>query len=340
MRKMRVVWSAIALTIAVSASAQISITQSSIAPVGTAWTTYSTIMNTVEFNVGSAGPNQTWTFDEYAFDSEAPGEVVNPAGTPYAADFPTANHALTSDGTAYTYYRLTPSAAYFLGMASADAATVFDPEAYLMPFPCSYNSQWTTVIHSVMEYEQLIIESTDSILNVADGWGTIQTQFGSASVLRVFGHTYSRLETNFTPPTESEYLGYIWYSANGLDVASVISDDGETNPNFTTGFMEMSTVPQAAEPLRGPVASEFYVGQNYPNPFNPSTTLPMELSKPVHVTLSVYDATGRLTMQEEMDLSAGHHQLAVNGSDWSSGVYWARISAGADQRTVKMHLIK
>ena len=307
-----------ALLAAVSfAWGQVSITQGSLAPVGTTWET--NIMYSATFDVGSGGTNQTWTFAEYTFDESATGEVVNPGTTPYTGDFPNANWALSGGGTSYTYFRVASNAAYWLGTGTSVGSTVFDEEALVMPFPCTYNTGWTMVASHTMSIGPLVITYTDSVINTVNGWGTLNTQFGSNSVLRVFGHTYNRIENNITGSDEYEYVGYIWYAANGMDVASVTSEDDVTDPNFTTGFLEISNFNVSADEPRGPVAQNFTVGQNYPNPFNPTTTLPVDVAHNERVTVKIYDETGRLVSQEEFELPAGQHNLPVNGSKWSDG---------------------
>ena len=42
------------------------------------------------------------------------------------------------------------------------------------------------------------------------------------------------------------------------------------------------------------VPTEFGLSQNYPNPFNPSTTIEFSVAVPGHVSLMVYDITGRV----------------------------------------------
>lgn len=322
-------------------SAQVVINQGSIAPIGMTFVSHSSMGN-VDFNVGSSGANQTWTFGEYTFEYSGTAVYMNPAETTWGADFPTANRALSmEDGSSATYYRVASEAAYWLGTGTTAGVNVFDAEAMVMPFPCQMGSQWTLYMHYVIEVMPgFVVEYTDSVISVADGWGTIHTQFGSHQVLRVFGHTYTRIAFPELPPTESEYVGYIWYTASGVDLVSVISDDGVTDPNFSNGFLEMGEMAEAAEEPRGPVAENFRVEQNYPNPFNPSTTLPLDLARNAHVTIRVYDETGRLVLDNELDLPAGQHRLPINGSQWSTGTYFANVSAGADQQTVKMQLVK
>ncbi|MCF7807308.1 MAG: T9SS type A sorting domain-containing protein [Candidatus Marinimicrobia bacterium] len=75
----------------------------------------------------------------------------------------------------------------------------------------------------------------------------------------------------------------------------------------------------------------------YPNPFNPSTTISYDLPEHSHVKLTIYDVNGRevVTLQDN-EKPAGHFELQWNGTDArgnkvSTGVYFARLQAGAPQ---------
>tara|TARA_Y100001936_G_scaffold131111_1_gene128206 strand:+ start:6 stop:881 length:876 start_codon:yes stop_codon:yes gene_type:complete len=65
--------------------------------------------------------------------------------------------------------------------------------------------------------------------------------------------------------------------------------------------------------------------QNYPNPFNPSTTIGFSVPESSHVTLNIYDMTGRLvTTLVDGTVDMGVHMVDWNGED-SSG---SMVSAG------------
>lgn len=81
---------------------------------------------------------------------------------------------------------------------------------------------------------------------------------------------------------------------------------------------------------------------NYPNPFNPATTVEFTLPEAEDVSISVYNSIGQeveqLVVDEQMD--AGTHQLQLDGSNLSSGVYLLRFQAGNEQLTRQVTLIK
>lgn len=79
------------------------------------------------------------------------------------------------------------------------------------------------------------------------------------------------------------------------------------------------------------IPKEFAMSPNYPNPFNPTTIINYQMPKDGHVTLTVYDALGRrvATLVDGFE-DAGYHQVTLNGSGLSSGIYFYRIDIQAD----------
>ena len=88
------------------------------------------------------------------------------------------------------------------------------------------------------------------------------------------------------------------------------------------------------------------LGANYPNPFNPSTTIPFSLAREGHVTLRIYDVTGRVvaTLVDGVQPTGTHEERwdghADSGATVSSGVYFARLDGDGIRRTRKMVLLK
>jgi hypothetical protein len=67
-------------------------------------------------------------------------------------------------------------------------------------------------------------------------------------------------------------------------------------------------------------------------------------SRAGYVDLNVYDVTGRLVRCLaggcNPPLQAGKHQIAFDGSDLSSGIYFVRMEAGGMAQTRKIVLLK
>jgi hypothetical protein len=89
------------------------------------------------------------------------------------------------------------------------------------------------------------------------------------------------------------------------------------------------------------------IEQNAPNPFNPETHLTYEVpSGGAEVALEVFDVTGRLVAVLDQGFRTEGPHTAVwdgrdsEGRDLASGVYFARLTAGGEQTTVRMVLIR
>ncbi|MDZ4713707.1 MAG: T9SS type A sorting domain-containing protein, partial [bacterium] len=78
-----------------------------------------------------------------------------------------------------------------------------------------------------------------------------------------------------------------------------------------------------------------------PNPFNPSTRINYTLRNQTEVTLSVFDAMGRMVASINKGVQEpGSHFINFNGTKLSSGVYYYKLQTAFFTDTKKMLLIK
>ena len=91
-----------------------------------------------------------------------------------------------------------------------------------------------------------------------------------------------------------------------------------------------------------PILPEKYMlKQNYPNPFNPSTVINFRIENTEQVLLELYNSAGqKVRTLVNRSLSAGNHQVIVDGSGLASGIYLYRIEAGEFNAVKKMILLK
>ena len=89
------------------------------------------------------------------------------------------------------------------------------------------------------------------------------------------------------------------------------------------------------------VPTEFSIEQNYPNPFNPATTINYSIPTTQYTVLKIYDITGKevATLVNE-NLSPGRYEVKFDGSNFASGVYFYKITAGSFSAVKRMFLIK
>ncbi len=87
--------------------------------------------------------------------------------------------------------------------------------------------------------------------------------------------------------------------------------------------------------------SSFEMFQNYPNPFNPVTVIKYQMPKASYMSIKIYDELGKVAATiYEGNQHAGYFQATVDGTDFASGIYFCKITAGNFSKTIKMSLIK
>lgn len=89
------------------------------------------------------------------------------------------------------------------------------------------------------------------------------------------------------------------------------------------------------------ISDEFNLNQNYPNPFNPSTKIEFSISDIADVNLTVFNSLGeRVKTLVNKQLQKGNYSVNFNGSKFSSGIYYYKLSSGNNVQTKKMILLK
>ena len=94
------------------------------------------------------------------------------------------------------------------------------------------------------------------------------------------------------------------------------------------------------------IPDEFAIHQNYPNPFNPSTLIKLDVNKPMHSKISVYDIMGReVNVLVDEKLQPGYHQFIWDGTDSKgikagSGLYFILVQTPEVTRTMKATLLR
>jgi photosystem II stability/assembly factor-like uncharacterized protein len=89
------------------------------------------------------------------------------------------------------------------------------------------------------------------------------------------------------------------------------------------------------------VPKEFSLFQNYPNPFNPSTRIKFDVPLKSFVRLVIYNELGKeiITLVNN-EMKPGSYETRWNAENYSSGVYFYKLTAGNYSQTRKMVLIK
>ncbi len=91
----------------------------------------------------------------------------------------------------------------------------------------------------------------------------------------------------------------------------------------------------------GELPVSFSLEQNYPNPFNPSTTIRYGVPARSYVALAVFNALGQqVASLVQGEREAGYHEVMLDASGLSSGVYFYRLTAGDFMETRRLVVTK
>ncbi|MBL0063333.1 MAG: T9SS type A sorting domain-containing protein [bacterium] len=94
-------------------------------------------------------------------------------------------------------------------------------------------------------------------------------------------------------------------------------------------------------PDHNPMVETFALHPAYPNPFNAEARVAFDLPQTAQVTAKLYNVQGRevATLADRV-YDAGSHELNFSGSNFATGVYLLRLSAGQYSATQKLVLLK
>jgi hypothetical protein len=125
---------------------------------------------------------------------------------------------------------------------------------------------------------------------------------------------------------------------------------------FNTVMTQMNCEPCHGDPHKatgvvvdtgGRIPVEVELSQNFPNPFNPSTKIQFAIPNSEKVSVIIYDIQGQevKSIVDHEILNPGRYIVDWNSTDnygqkVSSGIYFARLTAGGYQQTIKMNLLK
>lgn len=155
--------------------------------------------------------------------------------------------------------------------------------------------------------------------------------FITSPLSQVSPDTFYALELQLPLSPLDQIFDFRWrvWATDGRD--TVEASNGE-------GFFQLDIILDADDNRLTP--SDFTLSV-FPNPFNPTTTLSFTLTQSTRVQLNLFDIQGRLVQTPASKMmSAGAHTVTVDGSALSSGIYFAKLQAGAQSRVAKLVLMK
>jgi hypothetical protein len=131
--------------------------------------------------------------------------------------------------------------------------------------------------------------------------------------------------------TGAAYPIRVSWNAGSLPVSASLLIDGKAYSMAVSGSAEIPgensqirLILSSSEGGNIPIASALL--QNYPNPFNPVTTIDYQIRTAGHVSLKIFDVTGReiATLVSEIR-QPGSYKTSWDASGVSSGIYFSKI---------------
>jgi hypothetical protein len=254
----------------------------------------------------------------------------------YDSQFP--NCAADDNGTvAVTWYDYKYGA--YQGMwgeilcrISTDYGVNWGPEIRITDDTCSIVSDVSIkdeTIYIAYDYNYINRNIADIFLrysfDLGANWGEIE---------RVSNYTRSSLTTSIAVsqpsyPPDTDMIHIVWQEGIPEDTQECLYYRQKTQE--ITGIEDdISQLPTQIEILK-----------NYPNPFNAATTIEYSLSCDSDINLSIYNVLGRkihtLFLGRQQ---AGNHSIKWDAADYSSGIYFCKLTASNRSFAKRMVLLK
>ncbi len=323
------------MTFAYFGEAQVVITNSSIAPVGTVIVQASDSLPDASIVPGNPGPNKNWDFSLLHDQSEDTMFFLLPQSTPYADSFPDANFAIKYSGdTIYNYLIRNDDHMISIGFAGNLAGIFLSinviPGDTVMYFPIQYGDQHEESFYYVETFastfpgpDSIRLKNNVTKITDIDAYGTLTFPFGTYNVLRKKEITHKIDSTwmhifgvwNFVSADTSMSITYSWGTDNPSAGTTLVTinmkmDNGSPVVSDAT-FLKSTTVGIAKIPQL-----EMNV---FPNPVQNSLNISLE--KPVKGLVEVYDVTGKIFIRTAFDGNA----VRINVSELKTGLYFVVI---------------
>lgn len=263
--------------------------------------------------------------------------MVNVSSAQIKVTFSLSNRTISAGILSYDLIANVPSGQYW----AVGAATI--------RLNISPNPSTGLTIHA----DNPVLNANPNISN-ANGYQPIKTIAASPTIMSFNILTFNTSGFyRFNPGTYT--LGKVRFDVVGSFVTDSIKF--RVNPPFTTALTTVNDstvalVNNTTFNIINPTVTgtgnnvselpkEFKLYENYPNPFNPTTTIKYDIANNSFVKLVVYDLAGKeVETLVNNNLQAGSYEATWSGSNYASGVYFAKIEAGSYRHIIKMLMIK
>jgi len=147
----------------------------------------------------------------------------------------------------------------------------------------------------------------------------------------------------------ASFRGAVTVDINGDSVDEIICPSPDYPCDAFRGVVYIfssDTTTDVSSQRASVLPKDFTLNQNFPNPFNSSTVITYTLKATSHVNIKIYNIKGEEVITL-VDLSQWPNSYSVawtgkdeKGQEVASGLYFARLLAGAHSQTIKLTLLR
>ena len=111
--------------------------------------------------------------------------------------------------------------------------------------------------------------------------------------------------------------------------------------SIDTTIVRATAVSDSVALLRSNVAIDYSLAQNFPDPFADETAIEYTVPIVTHVSLQIFDMTGKFVAAlAEGEFNAGTYRAVFRAGNIPSGVYYYRMESGGFIAQRRMLLVK
>lgn len=188
-----------------------------------------------------------------------------------------------------------------------------------------------------------IVLKSDNPISLNEWYFVAMTYDGVSAKLYVNGEVVKEIADSRTILSGTLPLVIGDDNGNNLEFNGYIDDCYLYNATLTEGdILELFNVDLTDIKSNDTnIPTTYTLQQNYPNPFNPSTKITYDIKEAGNVRIELYNTLGqKIKVLLNENQSAGSHEVTLNASDLTSGVYFYQLTTDSFVETKKMTLLK